>query len=204
MTADTTAPEQQANPEAAATWSGPATAPRVRPARRVTAAVLAAIVLGGAGATVAVDVVRVRLGMSAWIWPHHAIATRLSDQHWDDTVILAVAGAIVVIGLVLLATAARPGRRADVPLATHDPGVRAALTPRSLSRTVTAATLDVDGVHHVQVTARRRSLSVRADSILRDPAGLSEQVSAAVERRLAELDLAHPPAIRVRVRRKES
>jgi hypothetical protein len=74
---------------------------------------------------------------------------------------------------------------------------------RSLRRSLGWLAEDVAGIDRATVRTGRRSVTVRATTGLRDPAGLPESVQAVVEDRLARLDPLWPLRVRVRLRRKE-
>jgi hypothetical protein len=74
---------------------------------------------------------------------------------------------------------------------------------RSLRRSLAWLAEEVPGIDSAKVRAGRRSVTVRATTRRRDPAGLRESVQAAVQDRLAALDPLWPLQVKVRLRRKE-
>jgi len=74
---------------------------------------------------------------------------------------------------------------------------------RSLRRSLGWLAADIAGIDRVKVRTGRHSVTVRATTRLREPAGLRESVQATIEDRLARLDPLWPVRVKVRLRRKE-
>ncbi|MEU7021434.1 DUF6286 domain-containing protein [Streptomyces sp. NPDC046203] len=167
--------------------------------RRVPAAVLAAVLLGGAGLLL-YDIAAVRAGRTAMSW-RRSLADRLATRPLDDTWVLAAAALAALIGLWLLLLALTPGLRAVLPMLHTYPDVRAGLDREAVALVLRDRAMEVSGVQSVRVRAGRRKVSVRAVSHFR---GLDE-VRADLEHALAagvgELALARPPGLRIRVAR---
>jgi hypothetical protein len=176
---------------------------RVRRRRRVVPAVLVAGFLLVIGALVAIDVIAVNTGTPASIiFPYEQMADQLRSNHWSDVPILAVAAFVTALGALLIAFAVAPARKGRTPVAADDPEVTASVSARSLRRACAAAAVGVPGVSKVRVAHRRRSVRVRADSRLRDPAGLAEQVAMRVGEKLRAIGPARRTVVRVRVRKR--
>ncbi|MBB4980262.1 MULTISPECIES: DUF6286 domain-containing protein [Streptomyces] len=167
--------------------------------RRIPAAVLAAVVLGGTGLLL-YDVAAVRADRPAMAW-RRKLADGLATRPLDDVVIVAGAAVAVVLGLWLLILAATPGLRGILPMRREHTDVRAGLDRKAASLTLRDRVMEVSGVQSVRVRVGRAKVAVRAVSHFR----ALDEVRADVETVLAtgvdELGLAHPPARTVRVAR---
>ncbi|MFE5914915.1 DUF6286 domain-containing protein [Streptomyces wedmorensis] len=167
--------------------------------RRIPAALLAAVVLGGAGLLL-YDVAAVRADHAAMAW-RTELADALATRPLDSTGVVIGAAVAVVLGIWLLLLAATPGLRSVLPMRREHADVRAGLDREAAALTLRDRAMEVSGVQSVQVRVRRSKASVRAVSHFR----ALDEVRADVERALAtgvdELGLAHPPALTVRVAR---
>ncbi|MFB7585451.1 DUF6286 domain-containing protein [Streptomyces sp. NPDC056169] len=176
--------------------------PRVRrfwAVRRIPAAVLAAVVLGGAGLLL-YDVAAVRADRSAMAW-RHELADTLASKPLDSATVLTGAALAVLLGVWLLILAATPGLRAVLPMRREHADVRAGLDREAAALALRDRAMEVSGVQSVRVRVGRAKVGVRAVSHFR----ALDEVRADVETVLAtgvdELGLAHPPALTVRVTR---
>ncbi|MFF7439496.1 DUF6286 domain-containing protein [Streptomyces sp. NPDC008122] len=167
--------------------------------RRIPAAVLAAVVLGGTGLLL-YDVAAVRADRPAMAW-RRKLADGLATRPLDDVVIVAGAAVAVVLGVWLLILAATPGLRGILPMRREHTDVRAGLDRKAAALTLRDRVMEVSGVQSVRVRVGRAKVAVRAVSHFR----ALDEVRADVETVLAtgvdELGLAHPPARTVRVAR---
>ncbi|WP_225752803.1 DUF6286 domain-containing protein [Actinotalea sp. Marseille-Q4924] len=93
-----------------------------------------------------------------------------------------VAAALALLGLWLLVTAFRRGRRRGVEL---DARTRVWMSHRDLDRLVTGTAEEVDGVLGARASVGRRRAVVHVDTTTPEVRG---EVAAAVERRLTALD----------------
>ncbi len=131
-------------------------------------------------------------------WYHWAKRTR-----WDRTVIRVWSAILMVIGLLILVIELKPRRVSRLSLRSDQPATDAAVTRGGLARTLRAAATRVDGISAAAVVVRRRRARVAATAAARGrPAteALTGPVTQAVQDRLSELDLRHPPRLRVRVK----
>ncbi|MEU4067098.1 DUF6286 domain-containing protein [Streptomyces wedmorensis] len=167
--------------------------------RRIPAAVLAAVVLGGAGLLL-YDVAAVRADHTAMAW-RTELADTLATRPLDSTGVVIGAAVAVVLGIWLLLLAATPGLRSVLPMRREHADVRAGLDREAAALTLRDRAMEVSGVQSVQVRVRRSKATVRAVSHFR----ALDEVRADVEQALAtgvdELGLAHPPVLTVRVAR---
>lgn len=174
-----------------------------RPRRRIPG-VLVAAVLVAAGLVGCIWAASAALGHPLWNIPHGDFAGPLqSSVHWDDTGTLTVASAVAFVGFLLILIALIPGRTRAIPLASGDDSLVIGVPRRSLRRSLSWLAQDIPGIDRAKVRTGRRSVTVRATTRLRDPAGLRESVRGVVEDRLARLDPLWPVRVKVRLRRKE-
>ncbi|OKJ51379.1 hypothetical protein AMK27_34080 [Streptomyces sp. CB02009] len=182
--------------------TGPGPASRVRrfwSVRRIPAAVLAALVLGGAGLLL-YDVAAVRAGRTAMAW-RRELAAGLATRPLDDTWVVVGAAVAVVLGLWLLILAATPGLRAILPMRREHADVRAGLDREAAALALRDRAMEVSGVQSVRVRVGRSKVAVKAASHFRELDEVRADVEAAVAAGVDELALAHPPALTVRVAR---
>ncbi|MFJ3764412.1 DUF6286 domain-containing protein [Streptomyces sp. NPDC090082] len=198
----TTTPEGAPGTRAPARAADDGGTPRVRrfwAVRRVPAALLAAVVLGGAGLLL-YDVAAVRADRPAMSWRTrlaHALATR----PLDDTVVVAGAAVAVALGLWLIVLALTPGLRGILPMRREHTDVRAGLDREAAALTLRDRVMEVSGVRSVRVRVGRAKVAVRAVSHFRALDEVRADVEAVTARGLDELGLAHPLALTVRVAR---
>ncbi|WP_395359961.1 DUF6286 domain-containing protein [Streptomyces sp. YH02] len=177
-------------------------APRVRrfwAVRRIPAAVLAALVLGGAGLLL-YDVAAVRADRTAMAW-RRELADGLATRPLDDTWVVLGAALAVVLGLWLLVLAATPGLRAVLPMRREHADVRAGLDREAAALALRDRAMEVSGVQSVRVRVGRAKVAVRAVSHFRALDEVRADVETALAAGIDELALAHPPALTVRVAR---
>ena len=173
-----------------------------RPRRRIPG-VLVAAVLVAAGILGCIWAASAALGHPLWNIPHSDFAGPLqSTVHWNDTGTIIVASAVAFVGFLLIVIAVIPGRTRAIPLASGDDSLVIGVPRRSLGRSLGWLAADVAGIDKARVRIGRHSVTVRATTRLRDPAGLRESVQAVVEDRLARLDPVWPVRVQVRLRRK--
>ncbi len=125
-----------------------------------------------------------------------------SKTHWNQLVVQVWAAILMVIGLLILAIELKPRRVTRLPLHTDDKATDAAVTRGGLAGTLRAAAANVDGISRAAVIVRRRRARVTATAAAKGrPAtdALRPPVDAALRGRLDELNLRHPPRLRVRV-----
>ena len=194
-------------PARADAWSRPGprrNARRVFRPRRTIPGVIVAVVLAAAGILGAIWAASAALGHPVWKVPHRDFAGPLqSTTHWSGTGTVAGAAAAAFIGLVLILIGVIPGRPRAIALASGDESVVIGVPRRSLRRSLAWLAEEVPGIDSAKVRGGRRSVTVRATTRLRDPAGLRESVQAAVQDRLAALDPLWPLQVKVRLRRKK-
>jgi hypothetical protein len=122
--------------------------------------------------------------------------------HWNALVIRVWSVILIIAGAIVLAFELKPRRATRLKLRSDDKATDAAVTRKGLAGTLRAAALDIDGISKAAVTVRRRRARVAATAAARDRAAadaLREPVTEAARQRLENLQMRHPPHLRVRV-----
>ncbi|MFG2587056.1 DUF6286 domain-containing protein [Streptomyces sp. NPDC048438] len=182
------APERTAG-RAGRFWSG----------RRIPAALVALIVLGGAGLLL-YDVAAVRADHPAMQW-RRSVADDLASRHLDDVWVLAGSALAAALGLWLLLLALTPGLRSLLPMSRRHTGVRAGLDRNAAAFVLRDRAVEVAGVQSVRVKMSRRKATVRALSHFRELDDVRADLDAVLSNAIGELGLARPPGLSVHVRR---
>ncbi|MFD4238487.1 DUF6286 domain-containing protein [Streptomyces sp. NPDC058542] len=178
---------------------GDSAAGRFWSARRVPAALLALVLLGGAGLLL-YDIAAVRAGHPAMRW-RRSLADGLAEQRLDDVAVLIGAGVAALIGLWLILLALTPGLRDLLPMRRDRAEVRAGLDRTAAALVLRDRSVEVSGVQSVRVRMGRRKAKVRALSHFRELDDVRTDLDAVLEKALRELGLARPPALSVEVHR---
>lgn len=174
--------------------------------RRVLPASLAASLVTTAGATAAGQTISTALGHPILRREVTAPVVRLlHTQRWSDPIPMAAGSALTLTGLLLVLSAALPGRTRTAPLAGDDPRFVTGLGRASLRAVLLVAARDVPGVASATVRLRGR-LRPRAEVHVTtgyaepdDLDHLGEQVADAVRDRLADVGPVRVPEVAVRV-----
>lgn len=167
-----------------------------------------ALLLGGtglllalAGGGTAVQVLSTMVGTPVRIVPVRSVAHALRHAAWHDRPVMAIAGAFVAAGVLLL-LALVPGRPRREPLRGTDARLAGGVSRRDLRRALTDAALEAAGVDRARVRLRdgfRRRVVVRAATRYRNPANCADLIRQAVRARLDEFDLMRPRRVDVRL-----
>ncbi|MET7682965.1 DUF6286 domain-containing protein [Streptomyces sp. NPDC005423] len=168
-------------------------------ARRVPAAVVATLLLVGAG-TLLYDVAAVRAHRSALSW-RRSLARQLAERPLDDTWVLVGAGIAAALGLWLLLLALTPGLRAVLPMRRTHSDVRAGLHRAAAALTLRDRAMEVAGVGSVRVRVGRRRAEVRALVHFRELDDVRADLDATLTDAIHRLGLTRPPGLSVRVAR---
>lgn len=172
--------------------------------RRVLPATIVALVLAVVAALVAVEVIGGLFGSPPGLLPVEQLNSLGRDTRWNDSLLFVVCGLAILLGLLLLFLALKPGRPRAVVLTSADPQVVMGIESAGMSRHLARAAESVPGVSSAQVAVSARKVRVAASSALRDTAGLDEQIRTAVTERVDELaPMAGRPTVRVTVRRRQ-
>ncbi|MFJ2027543.1 DUF6286 domain-containing protein [Streptomyces sp. NPDC087897] len=168
-------------------------------ARRIPAALLALVILGGAGLLL-YDIAAVRAGHPAMQW-RRSLADGLAERPLDDVAVLIGAGVAAAIGLWLILLALTPGLRHLLPMRRDRAGVHAGLDRTAAALVLRDRAVEVAGVQSVRVGMGRRKAKVRALSHFRELDDVTADLNSALEKAVRELGLAKPPALSVQVHR---
>ncbi|MEU0131144.1 DUF6286 domain-containing protein [Streptomyces sp. NPDC006289] len=172
---------------------------RFRAQRRIPAALVALVVLGGSGILL-YDIAAVRADHPAMRW-RRTVADDLASRHLDDVWVLAGSALAAALGLWLLLLAFTPGLRGLLPMRREHAGVRAALDRRAAALVLRDRAMQVAGVQSVRVRMGRRKAAVRALSHFRELDDVRADLDAALGEAIGELGLARQPGLSVHVRR---
>ncbi|MEG8280104.1 DUF6286 domain-containing protein [Streptomyces sp. AHA2] len=167
--------------------------------RRVPAGILALLLLGLAGLFL-YDIVSVRAGRPGMYW-RRELADQLAERPLDDTWVLVGAGVAAVLGLWLLVLGCTPGLRSVLPMRRTHPDVRAGLHRDAAATALRDRAMEVPGVQSARVRVRRRRAGVRAESHFRELDDVRTDLDDVLTDAVGGLGLAHPPTLKVRVRR---
>jgi hypothetical protein len=121
---------------------------------------------------------------------------------WDHLVVQVWSAILIVVGALILALELKPRRVTRLKLRSDDKATDAAMTRGGLAGALRAAALDIDGISKAAIRVRRRRARITATAAARDRAvadTLRQPVTDAASRRLDDLQLRHPPRLRVRV-----
>ncbi|MFJ7495507.1 DUF6286 domain-containing protein [Streptomyces sp. NPDC097727] len=168
-------------------------------ARRIPAAILALVILGGTGLLL-YDVAAVRADHPEMQW-RRTLADELAGRPLDNVWVLAGAAAAVAIGLWLLVLAVTPGLRDLLPMRRDRPGVRAGLDRAAAALVLRDRAIEVSGVQSVRVRMGRGKVGVRAVSHFRELDDVRADLDTVLGTGIKELGLARPPSLSVYVRR---
>lgn len=136
--------------------------------------------------------------------PYRRLATGAGAFSWSDPAAFAVAMLSMVVGVVLLALAAVPGRTRLVPLEAGDLWTVMGLTRVGLRRTLRAAAESVDEVSKARVRLASRNIEVTVFTDADRTGPLLRQVGTAVGDRLAGVGAMCGGEVMVRLRRRRS
>jgi hypothetical protein len=121
---------------------------------------------------------------------------------WNALVIRVWSVILIIAGAIVLAFELKPRRVTRLKLRSDEKATDAAMTRKGLAGTLRAAALEIDGISKAAVTVRRRRARVAATAAARDRVAadaLREPVAEAARQRLENLQMRHPPHLRVRV-----
>src|SRR5690606_2009993 len=127
-------------------------------------------------------------------------ADRAAGARLGDPGVQIASAVLALIGLLLIGSALVPGRTGWTALRTDDPDLVVGVSRPALKRALAAAAREVGGVRGARVSVRGRRVRVRVDSDLSGSPTLRDEVNAAVQRRLGELDPLRGMRVGTRVR----
>ncbi|GLZ48920.1 hypothetical protein Acsp06_51050 [Actinomycetospora sp. NBRC 106375] len=177
-----------------------------RPRRSIPATIVALLLLAMC-VLVVLCCVQALLGQTPLISFTQLLAVG-SGQSWDSAVVVTLAVATAVLGLVLLVAAIRPGNPTVMPLVplSYDgaTGSDAGVRRHSLVRDLTTTAEAVPGVTKATVDAGRRRIVATVAVAAADPAAVPDTVRGRLEYRLVEIGPAPRPKVRIRARRDDA
>lgn len=164
-------------------------------------AFLLACAIGAVAVVTIIDVIAAAIGARPVVIDPAAISRWAGRNRWNSLNIELICGALAVLGLLLVVVELRRARPARLPVSPASPSTHAALTRRGVVRAVRLAVDDIDGVRARTVRVRRRLVRVSASggADRATAAAAQQDVTAAVARRLATLELTPTPRARVSV-----
>ncbi|WP_055522969.1 DUF6286 domain-containing protein [Streptomyces graminilatus] len=168
-------------------------------ARRVPAAVLALLILCGAGLFL-YDIAAVRAHRPAMAW-RRSLARQLAQRPLDDIWVLVGAGVAVLLGAWLFVLAVTPGLRGVLPMRRAHADVRAGLHRAAAAMVLRDRAMEVSGVQTVRVRTTRTRADVRAVSHFRELDDVRADLDHVLADAVRSLGLSRPLALSVRVAR---
>ena len=167
---------------------------------RLLSALLAVLLVVG-GLLVAVEIVLAQLGRPALLIPWLVWAVWLGGQTWATSIIRLLLAGLVVVGLVMLVVALRPGKPRRLALPATDRNVHVSIARRALQQTLSDAAVRARGVASASAKAGRRTVTVTATTANPNTIDVQQAALAAIEQRLDQLGLAGRLRPRVRMER---
>jgi hypothetical protein len=167
---------------------------------RVLSVLLALLLLAG-GLLVAVEIVLAQLGRPALLIPWSAWVSWLGGQTWDTTIVRLVLAGLVVVGLVLLVLALRPGKPRRLALPATGSNLQVSIARRALQQNLADTAARASGVASASAKARRRTVTVTATTANPNTTEVQKAAQAAVDQRIKQLGLTRRLRSRVRIDR---
>jgi len=169
---------------------------------RVVSALLALALLLGSLLVVA-EIVAAALDRAPALVPYPEWTGWLRTHSWNDWIVNAVLGGLVVLGLLLLFLAFRRGKPASLALRSGSDGVDVTASRRSLEKSLAAAAARAPGIARASASVNRRTARVDARTVARSEPGVREAVESAVNGRLDSLGLERRLRTRVHLTSKD-
>ena len=170
---------------------------------RVVCALLALALLLGSLLAV-VEITAAALDRAPALVAYAEWTTWLRAHHWNDAIVKAALGGLVVVGLLLLLLAFRRGKPASLVLQSRAEGVDVLASRRSVEKALTAAATRTAGITGASASVGRRTARVDARTIARSEPGIRDEVETAVRERLDALGLERPMRTRVDLTAKDT
>lgn len=170
---------------------------------RVVSALLALALLLGSLLAI-VEIVAAALGRAPATVPWPEWTSWLRAHSWNDWIVIAVLGGLVVLGLLLLFLALRRGKPASLALRGRTDGVDVTASRRSVEKSLAAAAARTTGVAGASASVSRRTARVDARTVARSDPGIREGVETAVRGRLDALGLERRMRTRVGLTAKDT
>lgn len=171
---------------------------------RLASVVLALVLLVG-GALVVIEVVYTLLGKAGHAFFPYERFTSFGTAHtWNDTLVLVISGALVVVGLLVLLFELKRRRPALLTVQPVTDGVVSGMSRKSLSRALATQAEDVEGIADASARVRRRKVTVQADTTLREPGDLEQRLTQHLSGWLDGVSLVRPLKLQTSLSTKES
>ncbi|MDR8018055.1 DUF6286 domain-containing protein [Nesterenkonia aerolata] len=176
---------------------------RRRSDRRIAAMVTALVILAAAvlGVWVAVTLAFTDTELPA--------VEDAAGQSWDSPWVIGIGAVLVLLGLVLIGLALKPGpswfsdlRAGERPQVPQD-RMRTVVTTQGLRRLAAAEAARVDGVFEPKVQATSKRILVHAMTLSPDPGATSREVETNIRQRLEEMSPSKAPQVVARLRRRK-
>ncbi|MGI8760219.1 MAG: DUF6286 domain-containing protein [Jatrophihabitantaceae bacterium] len=161
-----------------------------------------ALALTATGVIVIIEVIAFAVHARPVVVPWTTWYRWAERTHWKAGVVRFWSVVLIVVGAVVLLIELKPRRVRRLGVRSDNADTDAAMTRGGLAGALRASVTDVDGISRATVSVKRHRVRVAAKAAARDAAGaaaLTDPVTAAVDARLQELQLVHPPRVRVRV-----
>lgn len=196
----TTVEEALSRPEPAADRKARRVAVHTFRPRRSWPAVIAGLVILAVAVIASAEVISALAGSPLRIIPVGQAADYAGGTRWSDPAVQIASLVLAAIGVLLIIVALVPGQSRWTALRTDDPALVVGLARSALRRTVAESAHQVSGVDSVHVAVRRRRIRLLVHTRLRESQTLSDEVTSAVEERLAQLAPLRDLRISTRVR----
>lgn len=176
---------------------------RPRPSRTIPAVITAVVLVVLGAIMVWVGISRLAAG-AAPTWATD-LGTWLSGLRWNTPLALGLAASLTLFGLLLILSAATPGKRSAVAVRSTRPpsetGVReVAMSRRSIARLAAARADLVDGVDSVSTTVTPKAVRLSVTTPTDHTDGVRDAVTREVQERLRESGLDPVPQVTAQVR----
>jgi hypothetical protein len=175
----------------------------VRPARALTAVVVAMLLT----ATAAFTVIEILLALDqrpTSVVGRDRVAEEAVRVTWDEPAVVIVAGVLLFAGVALLTLALVPGRPHDVVLASPNADVAFTISRRAVEQLLRDESSRVDGVTRARVKLRGRTVVVRVTGRIDVNPAAPARLDQALRERVVRLAPVRPAAPTVRLLWKEA
>lgn len=155
---------------------------------RVICALLAlALLIGSLWAVV--EIAAAALGRAPVLIAHTDWSRWMRTHSWDDWVVTAVLGGLIVLGLLFLFLALHRGKPASLPLKGRTQGVEVIASRRSVEKALASTAARTTGITGARASVSRRTAHVVARTLARSEPGVRAEAETAVGERLDSLGL---------------
>ena len=170
---------------------------------RIVSALLALALLFGSVLAI-VEIVAAALGRGYVLVPYHEWTDWLRTHSWNDGIVKALLGGLVVLGLLLLVLAFRRGKPAALTLRSRTDGVDVTASRRSVEKSLETAAARTTGIAGANASVSRRTARVEARTVASSEPGVRDEVESAVRGRLDSLGTERRMRTRVAITTKDT